>query len=109
MQFNKYTHTFVLQHALSFRTRHHLCRQGVSFTSPNGNNRTRAQKRDRGTAAGNFGLQQEVTSPRPEKCRNRGINTNGHDRWEDGNGVARGTVRDNERYDDSIEEVDGKK
>ena len=55
MQFNKYTHThthththtqeatevarlrrrfsFVLQQALSFRTRHHLCRQGVALAS----------------------------------------------------------------------------
>ena len=42
MQFNKYTfiqyihtyiHTFVLQQALSFRTRHHFCRQGVALAS----------------------------------------------------------------------------
>ena len=43
MQFNKYTYirtyihtlrfSFVLQQALSFRTRHHLCRQGVALAS----------------------------------------------------------------------------
>ena len=99
--------SFVLQHALSFRTRHHLCRQGVSLTSANGNNRTRAQERDRGTAVSNFDLQQQAESPRPEECRNRGINTNGQDRWENGDGVARGTIRDNERCNDSVEEVDG--
>ena len=29
------------------------------------------------------------------------------DRWENGDGVVRGTVRDNERCNDSVEEVDG--
>ena len=35
VQFNKHTHThtFFLQQALSFRTRHHLCRQGVALAS----------------------------------------------------------------------------
>ena len=79
----------------------------VSLTSANGNNRTRSQERDRGTAVSNFDLQQQVASPRPEDCRNRGINTNGQDRWENGDGVARGTIRDNERCNDSVEEVDG--
>ena len=30
---NTHTHTHVLQQALSFRTRHHLCRQGVALAS----------------------------------------------------------------------------
>ena len=81
--------SFVLQHALSFRTRHHLCRQGVSLTSANGSNRTRAQERDRGTAVGNFDLQQQVASPRQETCKNR---EDGIIDWEDGEGVARGTI-----------------
>ena len=63
--------SFVLQQALSFRTRHHLCRQGVSLTSLNCNNRTRVHERDRGTAVGNFDLQQQVASPIQEECRDR--------------------------------------
>ena len=34
------------------------------------------------------------------------INTNGQDRRENGEGVARGTVKDNERCNDGVEEVD---
>ena len=61
---------------------------------------------ERGTAVGNFDLQQQVATPRQEVCRNRGININGQDRRENGEGVARGTVKDNERCNDSVEEVD---
>ena len=71
-------------------------RQGVSLTSSNCNARTRLQERERGTVAGNIDLQQQVASPRQETCRNRGININGQDRRENGDEVARGTVRDNE-------------
>ena len=81
--------------------------QGVSLTSPNGSYRTRAQERERGTAVGNFDLQQQVATPRQEACRNRGININGKDKRENGEGVARGTVKNNERCNDSVEEVDG--
>ena len=56
---------------------------------------------------GTFDLQQQLASLRQEDCRNRGINTNGQDSGENGDGVARGTVRDNERCNDSVEEVDG--
>ena len=35
-----------------------------------------------------------------------GFNTNGQDRWENGDGFARGMVRKNERYHGSVEEVD---
>ena len=58
------------------------------------------------SAIGNFDLQQQVASPRQEACRNRGININDQDRRENGEGVARGTVKDNERCNDSVEEVD---
>ena len=68
---------------------------------------TNTHTHTRGTAVSNFDLQQQDVSPRPEECRNRGINTNGQDRWENGDGVARGTIRDNERCNDSVEEVDG--
>ena len=80
--------------------------QGVSLTSPNGSYRTRAQERERGTAVGNFDLQQQVATPRQEACRNRGIDINSQDRREDGDGVARGAVSDNGRCNDSVEEVD---
>ena len=83
VQFNKYTHT-------------------LSLTSA-----TTAQERDRGTAVGNFDLQQQVASPRPEACRNRGNGINGQDRWENGDGAARGVVRNNDRCNDSVEEGDG--
>ena len=43
--------------------------------------------------------------PDQEDCRNRGINTNGQDRWENWDGVIRGTVRDNKRCNDSVEAV----
>ena len=99
---------FVLQHALSFRTRHHLCRQGVSLTSA-----TRAQERDRGTAVGNFDLQQQVVSPTQEACKNRGIDINAMIEGRIGEGVARGTVNENKRCNDSVEvdeiEVVGRK
>ena len=85
MQYNKHTHA------------------RVSHTSPNGSNRTRAQERERGTAVGNFDLQQHVATPRQEACRNRGININGKDKRENGEGVARGTVKNNERCNDSVE------
>ena len=88
MQYNKHTHA------------------RVSHTSPNGSNRTRAQERERGTAVGNFDLRQKVASPRQEACRNRGIYINGQNRRENGDGVARVAVRDNERCNDSVEEVD---
>ena len=35
-----------------------------------------------------------------------GTNTNGQERRENGKGVARGAVKDNERCNDSVEEVD---
>ena len=93
--------SFVLQQALSFRTRYHLGRQRVCLTSSNSNDRTRLQEREWGfadgtserrvggtasvestdglvcgesiAAAGNHDLQQLVTSLRQEICRNRGI------------------------------------
>ena len=68
---------------------------------------TRVQERERGTAVGNFDLQQQVATPRQEACRNKGININGKDRRRNGEGIERGTVRDNERCNDSVEEVDG--
>ena len=99
--------SFVLQQALSFGTRHHLCRQGVSLTSQkNCNNRIRRQEREWGTAVGKFDLQQQVASPRQEAYRNRGININGQDRRTNREGVVRGTVRNNERCNDSVEEAD---
>ena len=45
-------------------------------------------------------------SPRQEACRNRGVNINCQDSRENGEGVARGAVKDNERCNDSVEEVD---
>ena len=51
------------------------------------------------------------TSRVPDKKhidKERWNNINGQDRWENGDGVARGTIRDNERCNDSVEEVDGK-
>ena len=72
------------------------------------NKYTHTHERDRGTAVGNFGLQQQVASPRPETWRNRGININGQDRRENGD-IQRceGAVRDNEQCNDRVEEVDG--
>ena len=61
--------------------------------------------RNRGTAVGNFDLQQQVATPRQEACRNNGININGKDRRENGEGVTRGTVKYNERCNDSVDEV----
>ena len=97
--------SFVLQQALSSRTRHHLCRQGVSLTSSNCNHMTRLQERDRGAAAGNYDLQQQASSSRQDPFRNIVANTNDRDRRENGEGVTRWT-QEQGRSNDIVEEVE---
>ena len=55
----------------------------------------------------NFDIKQQVATPRQEMCRRRGININGQNIRENGEGVARGVIQENERRDDKVEEVDG--
>ena len=87
-------------------THTHIHTHKVSLTSSNCNNRTRVQERERGTAVSNSDLQRQVATPRQEACRNRGISINGQGRRKNGKGVARGTVWDNKRCNNSVEEVD---
>ena len=54
----------------------------------------------------NFDIKQQVATPRQEMCRRRGININGQNIRENGEGVARGTAQDNERCNNNVEEVD---
>ena len=122
--------SFVLQQALSFRTRHHLCRQGVALTrthhvrspdtSPEGNctDRNKPQGREGGAADGSGERRVGGTEPaidrsnivdmrESERCNSRGDKTRGVERRGNGEGRGSGVMRENRPCNDRDEEEAG--
>ena len=98
--------SFVLQQALSFLTGADSADKGSALLhrtviiGPGFRNESGRQR----SATLTYNSRSRV--PEQGTCKNRGINTNGQDRRENGEGMARGTVKDNERCNDSVGEAD---
>ena len=122
--------SFVLQQALSFRTRHHLCRQRVALTrthhvrspdtSPEGNctDRNKPQGREGGAADGSGERRVGGTEPaidrsnivdmrESERCNSKGDKTRGVERRGNKEGRGSGVMRENRPCNDRDEEEAG--